>query len=34
MAYDIIQLKVEDRDNFIHIIADRGKCEAMVADPA
>lgn len=34
MAYDIIQLKVEDRDNFIHIIADREKNEAMVADPA
>lgn len=34
MAYDIIQLMVEDHDNFIHIIADRERNEAMVVDPA
>lgn len=34
MAYDIIQLMVEDHDNFIHIIADRHNHEAMVVDPA
>lgn len=34
MAYEIIQLMVEDRDNFIHIIADRSTGSAFVADPA
>ncbi|MDO4777138.1 MAG: MBL fold metallo-hydrolase [Cardiobacteriaceae bacterium] len=34
MAYDIIQLMVEDHDNFIHLIADRHTGDAMVVDPA
>lgn len=34
MAYDIIQLMVEDHDNFIHIIADYETGTAMVVDPA
>lgn len=34
MAYDILQLMVEDHDNLIHIIADRHSGDAMVVDPA
>lgn len=34
MSYDIIQLKVEDHDNFIYIIADKQSREAAVVDPA
>lgn len=34
MSHEIIQLKVEDYDNFIYIIADRSTNEAAVVDPA
>ncbi|UJF25063.1 MBL fold metallo-hydrolase [Suttonella sp. R2A3] len=34
MSHEIIQLMVEDHDNFIHIIADRNSGEAAVVDPA
>ncbi|MBV7435194.1 MBL fold metallo-hydrolase [Cardiobacteriaceae bacterium TAE3-ERU3] len=34
MSHEVIQLKVEDRDNFIHVIADRQSSEAAVIDPA
>lgn len=34
MAHKIIQLKVEDHDNFIHIIADYQHQQALVVDPA
>lgn len=34
MAYDILQLMVEEHDNFIHIIADRESGNAFVVDPA
>lgn len=34
MSHEIIQLMVEDHDNFIHIIADRRSGEAAVVDPA
>lgn len=34
MSHEIIQLKVQDHDNFIYIIADRSTNEAAVVDPA
>lgn len=34
MSYEIIQLKVEDHDNFIHIIVDKGSNHVALVDPA
>lgn len=34
MSHEIIQLIIEDHDNFIHVIADRQHRQAMVVDPA
>lgn len=34
MSHEVIQLKVEDHDNFIYLIADRHHGEAAIVDPA